>query len=236
MTLGPDVRAVTYDLWLTLLVDDDPDRTHDLRAAAVADVLGLAREEAVGLLRTAYGALHASWRAGRALTVPQIAGLVLQGAGRDLDLAPELEDALESPTSQAGVRLVDGAREVLTALTGRGLPLALVCDTGMSSGRHLRHLLDDLGVLDAFAVTVFSDETGVPKPGNVPFARALEGVRVAPEHAVHVGDIRRRDVAGARAAGMVPVRSRGARDDPDDVSPDAPHVLDAHAELLPLLG
>lgn len=53
---------------------------------------------------------------------------------------------------------------------------------------------------------------------------------------MHVGDIRRRDVAGARAAGMVPVRYRGARDDPDDVSPDAPHVLDAHAELLPLLG
>ncbi len=231
-----DVRAVTYDLWLTLIVDEDPKEAYELRVRAVAEALDVPVSEAERHLRTAYAELHACSKTGHAMTVPDIAGLLVREADGDLDRVSDLVDALESPTSDVGVRLLPGAREALETVTAAGVPLGLICDTGMSSGRHLRHLLDDLGVLEAFAVTVFSDESGVPKPGLRPFALALAGVGVEAADAVHIGDIRRRDVAGALGAGMAAIRYRGGRDDPDTGSPDAEHVVDTHEQALALLG
>jgi FMN phosphatase YigB (HAD superfamily) len=58
---------------------------------------------------------------------------------------------------------------------------------------------------------------------------------VTPERALHVGDLRRTDVAGGRAVGMATVRIRFRHDD-DSELPDADHVVDSHAELAELLG
>lgn len=229
------VKAVTYDLWLTLLVDDDPRATHRLRAGLLADLLEVSLEDAVAYERHASIALNTGWLQGVALSVPELAEVVLRSAGRDLDQLEDVTAALQAPTAAAGVRLLPGAREAIEA-TSAQVPLGLICDTGMSSGEHLRHLIDDLGLLDAFTVTVFSDETGVPKPGAKPFGIALDALGVPPQDAVHIGDIRRRDVTGALAAGMGAIRYRGGRDDPDTETPDAPHVIGHHAEALPLLG
>ena len=50
----------------------------------------------------------------------------------------------------------------------------------------------------------------------------------------HVGDLRRTDVAGARAAGMRSVRYRGLHDDRGD-GPDADVVISEWHELLDLV-
>ena len=50
-----------------------------------------------------------------------------------------------------------------------------------------------------------------------------------------MGDLRRTDVAGARALGMRSVRIRARHDDTSEL-PDADHVVDSHAELAALLG
>jgi FMN phosphatase YigB (HAD superfamily) len=67
------------------------------------------------------------------------------------------------------------------------------------------------------------------------FRLALDPFGIAPEHAHHVGDLRRTDVGGARALGMKSVRLRAAYDDPSD-HPDADHVADSHAALRELLA
>jgi len=53
-----DVRAVTYPLWCTLLVDADPVRTREVRAEALAEVLGTSPELALAHARSAHVALH----------------------------------------------------------------------------------------------------------------------------------------------------------------------------------
>jgi putative hydrolase of the HAD superfamily len=58
---------------------------------------------------------------------------------------------------------------------------------------------------------------------------------VAPEHVLHVGDIRRTDVAGARALGMQTARLRARHDDESD-RPEADWVVSSHDELADLLG
>ena len=51
----------------------------------------------------------------------------------------------------------------------------------------------------------------------------------------HVGDLKRTDVAGARAVGMATVRFRGVGDDPDG-GDEADHVIDRLVDLLAVLG
>jgi FMN phosphatase YigB (HAD superfamily) len=57
---------------------------------------------------------------------------------------------------------------------------------------------------------------------------------VPPARALHVGDLRRTDVAGARGMGMGSIRIRAAFDDASP-EPDADHVADSHAHLCLLL-
>jgi FMN phosphatase YigB (HAD superfamily) len=54
---------------------------------------------------------------------------------------------------------------------------------------------------------------------------------------VHVGDLRRTDVAGARGVGMRTVRYRGLHDDSGaEGGEEAEFVVDGHAELPDLIG
>lgn len=232
------VRAVTFDLWLTLLRDRDSAAVWQQRVDALAGVLDVDPGRARALLRSGYTAHRDAWDDGCALPLPEVADVVLRAAGRRP--APPLRAAVlrafDAPTSAAGVELLPGAAEALAALPAAGVPVGLVCDTGFTSGAALRRVLAGLGLLGAFRVLVFSDETRVPKPAGRPFRTALAALGVEASAAVHVGDLRRKDVAGARAAGMRAVRYRGAADDDDPAHPEADVVVDDHRRLLDLLG
>lgn len=232
------VRAVTFDLWLTLIRDRDSALVWQQRVDALAGALGVDARRARELLRTAYGVHRDAWDDGHALPLPLVADVVLRAAGRapDPGLQRAVLEAFDAPTSADGVELLPGAAAALAALPAAGLPVGLVCDTGFTSGAGLRRVLAGLGLLDAFTVLVFSDETRVPKPGARAFRAALAALGTAPAEVVHVGDLRRKDVAGARAVGMRTVRYRGAVDDVDLEHPEADVVVDDHRDLLALLG
>lgn len=229
------VRAVSYDLWQTLLVDVDPGDVWTRRTSALSELLGTSYDVANGHLLEAYASLGNAWDRGRAVTVPTVAEQILRAAGRNGDPAGAVR-ALEQVTQATTVRLLPEVMETLEALERAGHPVALVADTGMTSGRYLRLLLRELGILDAFSVLVFSDEIGTPTPGARPFQTAIETLGVTGAETVHVGDLRRRDVAGAVGAGLRAVRYRGAYDDVEPGPADAPYVIDRHSELLGLLG
>ena len=102
------------------------------------------------------------------------------------------------------LRPYPGAVRALAALRRR-VPVALVTD-GEVTGQ--RRKLAALGLDGAFDVVVLSDLGGREhrKPHPRPFALALDGLGVAPEHAVVVGDRPDKDVAGAAAVGARAVR------------------------------
>jgi putative hydrolase of the HAD superfamily len=158
---------------------------------------------------------------------------------------------LEEDILDREVCAIDGARDLLAGLRAAGVRTALICDTGFTPGRVLRSLLARLGLLQHLEVAIFSDEIGVPKPHPRAFESALSALGTAAAGAVHVGDLRRSDVAGARAAGMTSVRFRGHHDDggeglspsggvigcaeagcaPPCARPEADIVIDSYAEL-----
>ncbi len=54
-------------------------------------------------------------------------------------------------------------------------------------------------------IVIDSDVVGVAKPNPAIFRIALDACAVAPERALHIGDIVGADVNGARAAGVRPL-------------------------------
>jgi putative hydrolase of the HAD superfamily len=83
---------------------------------------------------------------------------------------------------------------------------------------------------------VISTEIGVGKPDPEPFRRALEQLEVGPGEAVVVGNSPRRDVAGARAAGLPSILlDRGGAVVPErGAGPD--RIIDTLVELPDLLA
>ncbi|MGE3802039.1 MAG: HAD family hydrolase [Candidatus Kapaibacterium sp.] len=97
--------------------------------------------------------------------------------------------------------LLPGVREGLQHLASFA-PLALISDTAFSPGSVLRRLMERDNIAQYFQEFVFSDETGVAKPHPEAFLRALEPLGSLPETALHIGDIERTDIRGAKGVGM----------------------------------
>jgi putative hydrolase of the HAD superfamily len=241
-SIRPMPHAVTFDCWNTLLVEEDWTHAHAMRVAALrAAAAEAGREvstrEAGIAFDTAWSRHQDLWSAGRASGSAEIAAWGLE----QLDAAPtgpahgHLVRLFEEASHTSHVKALDGSRELLGALAAARIPCGLVCDTGLTPGRQVRRLLDHAGLLQTLATQIFSDELGAPKPDPSVFVAALEPIGVAPEHALHVGDLRRTDVAGARAIGMRTVRIRDRHDDIGD-EPEADYVVANHAELRDALG
>lgn len=226
--------AVTFDCWGTLIFDkpETEGRTsYNVRIEHLARIGDLSVEAADELLQQAWAHHHTAWHELRGYGAPGMAQHCLEALGiRDARLLQELTDGFEEASIEFGVEVVPGAPDALTDLRSRGFRTALVCDTGFTPGRVVRHLLGEHGITPLLDVLAFSDEVGVPKPHERMFRTALDGIGVEASAAAHIGDLRRTDIAGARAAGMGTIRFRGVYDDETDL-PDADVVIADMREL-----
>jgi putative hydrolase of the HAD superfamily len=177
------------------------------------------------------------WHAGEASGPEEIANWCLEELSLcDQPVAAALASDLSEIAISCEITSLESAGLTLERLASAGVRRALICDTGFTPGRVVRRLLQREGLLDLLEVQVFSDEFGVPKPCPTIFHAALALVDASPESSVHVGDMRRTDVAGAREAGMSTVRIAHHHDDRSEEHPEANHVADTHAHLRALLG
>ena len=232
---GP-VRAVTFDFWQTLFVPvgGAATRLPGLNALLAPRRPDLGEAELEAALLAAGEENTRRWRAGQQFgSQGLVAHLV---AALNLDLGPteseQLLELIEAPPGDGPLTPVPGALAAVRRLRHRGFRLGIVSDTGFRPGRVLRRQLSEVGILDCFEPggLAFSDEVGVPKPDPRIFERALSGLDVTAAEAVHVGDLKFTDVAGARSAGMRVVRFTGCADDLED-GPEADAVISSHAEL-----
>jgi putative hydrolase of the HAD superfamily len=100
--------------------------------------------------------------------------------------------------SRRRLSLYPHVREVLDVLRER-YRLALVTD---AQSAHTRGELHKVGLLDYFDPIVISGDHGYRKPDRRLFQFALDGMGVAAENALYVGNDMHRDIFGAREAGM----------------------------------
>jgi len=239
------IKAVTFDLWDTI-VDDDSDEpkraARGLRSkrderrhlvwAALSDLEPIDLERVVLAYDTAdagfnvvWKELHVNW------TVAQRLRVVLNGLGRELP-----EDAfgqLVEETGRMEVEIppdpIDGIADALAALARR-YKLAVVSDAIVTPGRGLKAILEGHGLARYFSGFAFSDEVGHSKPHRAMFDRACAELGVAVDEIVHVGDRDHNDVKGPHALGAKAVLFTAARDaDKNATTADA--VCERHRDL-----
>jgi len=235
------LEAVTFDCWNTLLYEENWYAAHarrvvELHRVAVEAGYTATREAATRAFDSAWSRHMDLWRREQATGAVEVARWSLEILGIELHRV-DLDRLVDhwQQASHEDVEALAGSRHLLQRLRSLGIHTALVCDTGLTPGRVVRSHLERKGLLELLELQIFSDEVGVPKPHPRMFHAALEPLRVAPERSVHVGDLRRTDVAGGRGAGMGTVRLR-ARFDDLEALPEADAVADTHAHLGALLG
>jgi HAD superfamily hydrolase (TIGR01509 family) len=118
---------------------------------------------------------------------------------------------------KAARRAVDGAAELLALLRTQA-PIVIVSNNLLAEQREK---MEECGLAPHIDALVVSEEAGVAKPDPEIFTIALRTVGVGPSDAVMVGDSWAADIAGAHAAGIIPVwfnpQGLPAPTSPDDI-------------------
>ncbi|HWN99555.1 MAG TPA: HAD family hydrolase [Blastocatellia bacterium] len=211
------IKAISFDFWNTLFTEQ-PGTTlfhKQRRRSLLAEAVGAYREishselDAACLIereaheitwREQHRTSHAAQRVSSILSQLEVSLPDVERA----ELAAGFEEIiLEHPPL-----LVSGAREVLIDLSGR-YRLGIISDVGFSPGRVLKRVLADNGLIEMFDSLVFSDEAGRAKPHREVFERTARSLGAKPEAIVHIGDLERTDIIGAKQSGFRAIRFTG---------------------------
>lgn len=200
------VRAVSFDATRTLFAPADPGALYasvlarhgiDVSAAELARLIPLVWSELACAARpdrdrfAAHpGGARGFWRH----FVERVAEL-----GEVRRPSPFAAAELYERFGTAGAwRVYPDVVPALDRLAARGLTLAVISNWD----ERLPRLLGALELAPRFAAVVVSAEVGVEKPHGAIFRAALDALELPAAAVVHIGDSRRDDVEGARAAGM----------------------------------
>lgn len=134
--------------------------------------------------------------------------------------------------SRRRLQLYPYVHEVLEKLRPR-FPMAIVTDAQRAYARGELH---KVGLIDYFHPILVSGEYGYRKPDGRLFRTALEGLGVAAEETLFIGNDMYRDIYGAQQAGMQTALFHSPQGDKTykDVVPD--FTITDYRELLPILG
>jgi len=191
------IRAVTFDVWDTLL---------SLKVAREAMILAVARETGrpEAMVREAVSEADRAVRRERRLrglsgseAVRASVSILASRLGYSGDLLGVIEGAIVSlrPEEVAFSDAVEAVREV----KGMGLRVGVLGNTLFWTSSATRALLR-ASFGDPFDFTGFADEMGASKPSPEAFMAAARGLEV--EEMAHVGDRASEDLGGALAAGL----------------------------------
>jgi FMN phosphatase YigB (HAD superfamily) len=236
--MGAPVKAVTFDFWNTIASVPtgamEAARREAITAACESHGLEVEADLLAAHLDEVGHSYHRSWSEGLHFHPRQGAEMLSVALGAEGEAGEQVAAAFLGAGRGAELELSPSIGACLQTLSEQGLRLGIVCDVGFTGGELLREILDREGLLVHFSGWGFSDEVGHYKPSPEIFEAALGALEAAPAEAIHVGDLRRTDIAGAQALGMRTVRYRGLHDDPDP-GVEADSVLDDHRDLPSLI-
>jgi len=239
------IAAITFDYWNTLMFEVARSQ-FDRRLNAwlgLLDGAGFATEQQhlTEVFDSVIKAHTDAWRRNEQFTAAEGAAHALELLGYHVpaDLHDELLETFLNAGRDAILQPTECIGETLVGLRERDVRIGIICDVGFTPSTHLREHLSRHGLLDHFDGWSFSDEVGVYKPSPVIFHHAMSTLGVSdPSTMAHIGDLRRTDVAGARAMGMTSVRYAGVFDDPGtpEEHEEGDVVIAHYSDLLPALG
>lgn len=196
-----ELRAIAFDLDWTLSYY--PASTQEILAASLARVGEPTIR--VGDLDAAAGTYDSLWveteRSCASIheTRAHLWDHLLQAQGiHDPALADRLATAYDAIRRETGVRLYDGAEELLDGLRPH-VRLGMITN---GSTEMQWEKIDQLALRDRFDEILVAGDLGIYKPDPRIFLRLAEALGVSPAETLFVGDSFESDVVGAAAAGM----------------------------------
>lgn len=210
------ITVVTIDFWNTIFDSSGGTHRNATRKLALARAIERAGyrvdpEE----LNAAYGGIWGyfddHWlNRQRTPTSGEMVREICRGVRIELpeDVLADVAEVFERGVLDHPPELLPGVRDALEFLARRSR-LALISDTAFSPGAVLRRLMEERDVARYFSAWIFSNETGVAKPHPGAFHAALDVLGGSAETALHIGDIERTDIRGAKGAGMRAVLYKG---------------------------
>jgi putative hydrolase of the HAD superfamily len=230
------IRAVTFDLWETLLFEHDgasmrrgAARCRSLTQALNGLGVQISIEEMSVAVQETVSSLVTLWDVNRDVGYIDQIRLIIKNVSRgSLALKQgwlnELIAAYTSSILEVPPFLNPEAPRALEGLKNRHKLIGLICNTGLTPGIGLRKFLANEGVANYFDTMIFSEEVGIRKPDSQIFHLAARRLDVEPTEIVHVGDNLKMDVWGAKNAGLRAVhfstqegRDRIAESDPNSL-------------------
>lgn len=197
----PPVKAVLFDLGGTLIYTTEIPKVYK-------SIL-----EAHGIKRSIKEISHAHEETEKHLDIKKLAVLfeeywirwnlqILKRLGIKENMRALAETIAEKWWDYSEVELYPEVVEILKQLRSIGLKIGIVTN-GLESD--YREILQKVGLLDSFDVTVGIDTVGKMKPHIEIFHYALNKLKVSPGETVFVGDRLEEDYEGARKAGLKPL-------------------------------
>ncbi len=207
------LRAITFDLWGTIIHDEDPPEKVAKRRAIILGALADAghpfelEEYRAGIRAANRIAKERIERERVDIGPEQRWNLVTRELGIPDGKVPfeRIAPAYVDVTVEFLPPLLPAIRDTLAELQGK-VKIGLICNTGFTGGEPLRQVLNIHGISRYFDVLTFSNEFGYLKPDPRIFEHTLERLGVRAAESLHVGDVEDADVAGARAVGMYAAR------------------------------
>ena len=236
------LRAVTLDLWGTILNLHDPvGKIERRREMLLAAICGAGHECTLDTLRAGFRAAQREIDQGMAEDLRDVGPpgrweMLMRQLGFPPESVPfsAVEAAYEDLTLEFLPPLMDGVAAAIDRMAGR-YRLGLICNTGYTGGRVLRQVLERHALRDRFRVLTFSNEFGRLKPDPAIFHHTLEQLGARPDQALHVGDVEELDIRGARAAGLYSARYLPEGDNDGAITSHADLVFFDWAEFHDLI-
>ena len=229
----PDITAVTFDLWQTLLLDNrDLGQARALIRLEGAQNAIASFGESYDLehIREAYRACYRECRRIREefldVSFREQVEIFINNIDNRLVERLDEETILEVVRTYADSFWVHppvphtDAQAVLRDVKDMGLGIGLISNTGMTPGETFRQYMDQQGLLKYFDVLTFSDEVKISKPAEGIFHMTLSSLGATPAQTVHVGDHVKNDVVGANRCGLKTVWITGFYENEDPSDPD----------------
>ena len=210
-------RAVTLDLWLTLISEPDGSNVSSDRRRLRADgALAVLAEFGEFFDRTRVAEVLDATSA--AINADHELGLDMYFGDRIVQTLTLLDEGLPERIGPAGIErlwevsdaahdespptLMPGALEAVRELARKPVKLGIISNTGNSSGRAYGRMFEAMGIDGFFDAVSLSNELAMAKPSPQIFHHTLDALEIEPGRALHVGDNPATDVAGAAAVGM----------------------------------
>lgn len=245
------IRAVTFDLWETLLLEKDgwSLRRRSARCQSLARALEkfgvkISVEQIALAFNKMTTWLASVWNTNKEVTHLDQIRFILKTVSKGAvtikeEWIEDLSSAYVSAIFEVPPYLNPYACQVLKSFEEQSKLVGLICNVGLTPGFGIRRFLTLKGIAKYFDVMLFSDEVGFRKPNPEIFRMATQRLRVEPYETVHVGDNLRSDVWGAKNAGFRAIhfladvgRDKTAESDPTSLVSISKRLHDLKEETI----